>query len=253
MKKLEYIVLGLLAGFSSAFLGLGGGVVMVPALIFIFGYAMQKAAGTSLATIVPAAFVGALTHYLIKNSNIHFISALYIVLGAVAGSRVGAVVANKVRSKVLKIMFGFFLLFIGLRQAGIFNIHGDTGIELVSVPAFVLLGIVTGLVSALFGIGGGVIMVPALNILFGFPIREAIATSVTVMVPTAAAGAFFHSGFDNVDHEAVRSLIPGALAGAVLGAILSNMTAPEVLRVILGAVIILCAVKMFLQGLRDKA
>ena len=153
----------------------------------------------------------------------------------------------------MKIMFGFFLLFIGLRQAGIFNIHGDTGIELVSVPAFVLLGIVTGLVSALFGIGGGVIMVPALNILFGFPIREAIATSVTVMVPTAAAGAFFHSGFDNVDHEAVRSLIPGALAGAVLGAILSNMTAPEVLRVILGAVIILCAVKMFLQGLRDKA
>ncbi|MGB2600627.1 MAG: sulfite exporter TauE/SafE family protein [Candidatus Omnitrophota bacterium] len=247
MKNLKYIVLGFFAGFSSAFLGVGGGVVMVPALVFFFGYAMQKAAGTSLATIVPAAFVGALTHYLIKSGNIHFISVLYIVLGAVAGSRIGSILANKANNRVLKILFAFFLIFIGVRQAGIVNFQITAAMNLASIPSFVILGFAAGLVSALFGIGGGVIMVPVLNIFFGFPMHEAIATSITVIVPTAAAGAFFHSEFGNIDREAVKCLIPGAMVGAILGAVLSNMTDPGALKIILGGVILLCAVKMFFK------
>ncbi|MBD3426279.1 MAG: TSUP family transporter [Candidatus Omnitrophica bacterium] len=252
MKKAEYIAVGFVAGFASAFLGIGGGVVMVPALVLLFSYDIKKAAGISLATIVPAAFVGAVSHYFIESANIHFVSASYMVAGAVLGSKIGSILASRIHSKSLQIMFGIVLVLVGIKQTGIIIPGQAVGLITGSVIGFIALGIVAGTISALFGIGGGVVIVPSLNILFGFPIHEAIATSITVIFPTAAAGAFFHSHLGNIDKGVAFFLVLGALAGAVLGAIQSNRSAPNLLKIILGAVIILCALKMFAEGMRQR-
>ncbi len=239
--------LGFVAGFGSAFLGIGGGVIMVPILALFFRYDMKKAIGTSLATIVPAALVGVITHFIIQSNNIRLMGALVIIVGSIVGAKGGAVLANKIHSKVLTVLFAALLLFIGLRQTGVIGpFINETSSGGVS-PYLIVLGLAAGLCSALFGIGGGVVMVPALNLVFGFSMHAAIATSLTVIVPTSLAGALFHAGFNNVEKSAVKLLVPTALIGAVLGAILSNALSGDILRLIFGVVLIILSARMFLH------
>ena len=109
------------------------------------------------------------------------------------------------------------------------------------------MGLIAGLASALFGIGGGIVMVPGLNLFFGLSIHEAIASSLTVIFPTAFAGAIFHKKFNNINTEAIKFLIPTSLIGAVLGAIVANSLPSTILKIIFGIFMILCSVKIFLQ------
>ena len=247
MNNINLLILGFIAGFGSAFLGIGGGVIMVPALVLFFGYEIRKSVGTSLATIVPAALVGAITHYLIKSGNIQFVTALLIIPGSIAGAKLGAILVNKINGRLLRSLFALLLLFIGLKQTGIISI--PTGhISSVNIyPLLIILGLVAGTASALFGIGGGVVLVPALSLLFGLSMHQAIATSLAVIVPTAFAGAVFHSKFDNIDTGAIKFLIPASLAGAVSGAVFSNMTSPAALQFIFGLALILVAAKLLLK------
>ncbi len=235
---------GFIAGFASAFLGIGGGVVLVPSLVLFFDYEVKKAVGTSLATIVPAALVGVATNYLIKSDNIRFAAALLIVLGAIAGAKLGAVIANKISGRLLKTLFAVLLLFVGLKQMGVLNIPTGRIANIDAYPLLIILGLVAGMSSALFGIGGGIVMVPALSLLFGLSMHQAIATSLTVIVPTALAGAVFHSRLDNINIGAMRFLMPASLVGAVLGAVISNRLSPDILQFIFGILLIACAVKM---------
>ncbi|MEA3489378.1 MAG: sulfite exporter TauE/SafE family protein [Candidatus Omnitrophota bacterium] len=248
MKNSYLLILGFFAGFGSAFLGIGGGVVMVPSLVLLLDYDIKKAVGTSLTTIVPAALVGVSTHYILNSDNILFISALFIILGSVAGAKIGAAIADRIRGDLIRVLFAALLLFVGLKQVGLIRIPTESVLSINSYPFFVILGLIAGISSALFGIGGGAIMVPSLDLFFGFQMHQAIATSLTVIVPTSAAGAIFHAKLNNIDRRAVRFLIPASLLGAILGAILSNMLTPVTLRYIFGFFVIFFSVKMFLKN-----
>ena len=246
-KNTHLLILGFVAGFMSAFLGIGGGVIIVPVMVLLFKYGIKKAIGTSLATIVPTSLVGVTTHYIIDKGNIYFLAAIFIVLGSVAGAKLGAVLANKINSKYLAALFGVLLLVTGLRQIGVLNIEAQEVSYSIQYPFFVVLGLIAGICSALFGIGGGIVMVPGLSFLFGFTMHEAVATSLAVIVPTSLAGAVFHARFNNIDKKAIEFLVPTALAGAVLGAIASNALDTSTLQFIFGIFIMLCSAKMFLS------
>ena len=247
MSHFALIAVGAAAGFGSAFLGIGGGVIMVPALSLLFGYAIKRAIGTSLATIVPAALVGAVTHYIINSGNILFISALFIALGSLAGAKMGAIIVNRIHSRLLVVLFALLLFLIGLRQLGIVKLPTDALANVSLWPFLIVLGLLAGTTSALFGIGGGVVMVPCLSLFFGFDMHQAIATSLTVIVPTTLAGAFFHAGFDNINKDALPFLVPAALAGSVFGAILSNMVSSGSLQFVFGTVIIVFSARMLFR------
>lgn len=247
MKNFNLLVLGLIAGFCSAALGIGGGVVIVPVLVLFFRYEIKKAIGTSLATIVPTAFVGITAHYFIKSGNIKFLTALSVIMGSVIGAKFGVKLANKVSSKILKRLFALLLLFVGLKLTNIMNITTEAISNISVYPLLIILGLVAGASSALFGIGGGVLIVPVLNLFFGLSMHEAIATSLTVILPTTFAGAVFHKKFDNINNEAIKFLIPVALIGAVLGAIVANSLPSGTLRTIFGTFTILCSIRIFLQ------
>ncbi|HIE31770.1 MAG TPA: sulfite exporter TauE/SafE family protein [Methanosarcinales archaeon] len=247
MRNLNLLVLGLIVGFFSAALGIGGGVIMVSALILFFNYGIKRAIGTSLATIVPTAFVGIIAHYIIKSGNIKFIIALFIVMGSIIGAKLGAGLANKMSSKLLTKLFASLLFFVGLKLIGIINFPTEPVSNTSAYPLLIVLGLFAGSASALFGIGGGVIMVPVLNLFFGLSIYEAVATSLTVILPTTLAGVIFHKKFDNIDPGAIIFLIPTALIGAVFGAIVANSLPAATLQIIFGVFIILCSIKMFMQ------
>jgi len=247
MKNFNYLFLGLVAGFCSAALGIGGGVVMVPVLMLLFGYEIKKAIGTSLATIVPTSFVGIIAHYAIESGNIKFLTALCIIMGSIIGAKFGANLANKISGKILRRLFALLLLFVGLKLANIINIPTEAVSNITVFPFLIILGLVAGSASALFGIGGGVIMVPVLNLFFGLSMHEAIATSLTVILPTTFAGTIFHKKFDNINNKAIKFLIPTALIGAVFGAIVANSLPSDTLKIIFGIFMILCSIRIFLQ------
>lgn len=238
---------GLIAGFGSAFLGIGGGVVIVPALVIFFKFDIKKAVGTSLAAIVPSALVGASLHYLINPDNIFFGVAAIIAVGAVIGAKLGALTANRIHSRLLTVLFACLLLVVGLKQGRL--LPWDEFLSPLEaanfIPHYFALGLFAGFSSALFGIGGGVIIVPALSLLFSFGMHQAIPTSLTVIVPTTFFGAIFHYQKGSINLNVLKFLVPGALAGAVMGAFISNWVTGDVLRNIFAVLLIVFSVKLF--------
>jgi len=247
MKNAYLITLGLIAGFCSAALGIGGGAILVPASVLILHINIKKALGTSLATAVPTALTGIITHYIIDPSNIKFLIALFVIFGSIVGAGLGAKLAHRIIARKLKISFALLLMFVGLKLTGIIKIPTEPILAGTIDPLLVVLGVITGIASALFGIGGGILMVPAFHLFFGLSIHEAIATSLTVILPTTLCGAIFHKRLNNINIEPLKFLIPAALFGAILGAVTANNMPANILRIIFGILMIIFCIRLFMQ------
>ena len=245
MKNIYLLLLGLFVGFSSAALGIGGGITMVPALTLLFKLDIKKAVGISLVTIIPVALFGAVTYFILESSYIRIFVALLIIVGSVTGAKYGATIANKISSNILSKIFSVLLILIGLKLVGLFDIPIVSDSNSTIYPLLIVLGLIAGLSSAMFGIGGGVIMVPLLNLFFGLTIHEAIATSLTVIIPTTIAGAVFHNKLNGISKSEIKFLIPTALVGAVVGALTASNLPSVTLKFIFGLFLILCSFIIF--------
>jgi uncharacterized membrane protein YfcA len=106
------LAVGLLAGILSGFFGIGGGVIIVPALIYLMGFSQHKATGTSLAVLLPPIGLMAVLEYY-HHDNVDLRAALVIALAALLGAWIGAVVANKLPGPVLRLCFGVFVVLMG--------------------------------------------------------------------------------------------------------------------------------------------
>ncbi|MFA4991231.1 MAG: sulfite exporter TauE/SafE family protein [Candidatus Omnitrophota bacterium] len=113
MSDIAILLIGLLAGVSSGFFGIGGAVVLVPALVYIFKYPQHYAQGTALAALLlPVGILAVMKYY--KAGNVNVKAAAFIALGFFAGGLIGAVFAQAVPSPVLKKLFGALLFFISI-------------------------------------------------------------------------------------------------------------------------------------------
>lgn len=112
---LPYILLGLVAGILSGLIGIGGGIIIIPVLVFIFGFSQHMAQGTTLALLVPPiGLLAALMYY--KQGYVDVKVALYICIGFIAGSFFGAKFAMGLSGAVLEKIFGVALLIIALKM-----------------------------------------------------------------------------------------------------------------------------------------
>jgi hypothetical protein len=110
-----YLILGLIAGIFSGFLGIGGGIILIPALAYLFGLTQHQAQGTTLAIMVPPiGLLAAIKYYL--EGNVKLGIAVFICIGFFIGGLLGAQFAHKISSPLLKKIFGIFLLFVSLRM-----------------------------------------------------------------------------------------------------------------------------------------
>ncbi|MGJ8686864.1 MAG: sulfite exporter TauE/SafE family protein [Spongiibacteraceae bacterium] len=185
------LIAGALAGFAAGLFGIGGGMVIVPALVFCFSIlslpesiSMQLAIGTSLATIVVTSISSVRTHHQLGNVNwrVWRFIAPGIVLGVVLG--VGSAAA--VSSENLRVAFGIFAILIGLQMA--LGLSPGGARELPHGGGLSVAGVVIGYFSALFGIGGGSLTVPFLN-WCKMRMQAAVATSAACGLPIAIVGA----------------------------------------------------------------
>ncbi len=113
-NKFKIIGFGWIAGVLSGLLGIGGGIVLVPIMVAYLGVNQHTAHGTSLAVIVPTALFGSFIYGL--NGNLDFIPALNLAIGSIIGASLGARWMKKIPAKQLKLLFGVFLLIVGVRM-----------------------------------------------------------------------------------------------------------------------------------------
>jgi uncharacterized protein len=237
------LLIGFCGGFASALFGIGAGVLVVPALIFLMGFDVKKAAGTSLSLIVFSSLAGLVFHSLIDISNIIIFFALLAMLGAVFGAWFGVMLSDFLKNSFLLLLFSLFLLTMGIKmiffQEIIFQGAQESSL-LFLIPA----GFFAGTASALFGIGGGVLLVPILTTFFGLSFHEAIPTSLAVVFPTSIAGFFLHNKRKRVDFEALKFMVPLSFLGAALGALTANILPTNLLQIFFGILLLFLAVKM---------
>ena len=107
-----------------------------------------------------------------------------------------------------------------------------------------LIGLFGGVTSGLFGVGGGIVMVPAMVFLLHTNIKTAIGTSLVVIIPTALTGAFKHHQLGNIDWRMAVSLVPLAIVGGFLGAALTKSVPAETLKKLFGGFIILAGCRL---------
>lgn len=186
-----YLATGVASGVLAGLFGVGGGVVVVPALIFVFARAGMApewiphlAVGTSLAAIVATGATSAYAHH--RRGAVRWDLVWGLAPGIVMGAWAGAAVAGILSELWLKRIFGCFLLYVGARM--LVRRTERTRQALPGTPAMIAAGAGIGALSALVGIGGGTMTVPFLGRI-GIDMRRAVATSSACGVPIALAGA----------------------------------------------------------------
>jgi len=185
------MVLGAVAGLFAGLFGIGGGLIMVPVLAMLFvkqGFAaeivMIMAVATSLATIMLTALASVLAHH--RLGAVLWDKVLRLAPGIMAGSALGAVIADKISGETLRYLFIAYLLYAALQLA--MQRKPNAGRKPSSRFLDHLAGLVIGSLSAIIGIGGGTLTVPYL-VHFQIPIRNAVAASSACGLPIAVAGA----------------------------------------------------------------
>nr|WP_229383109.1 sulfite exporter TauE/SafE family protein [Microbacterium allomyrinae] len=248
---LSCLGVGLLAGLLSGLFGVGGGTVIVPFLVLLLGFDQRLAAGTSLAAIVPIATVGVISYAM--HGSVAWIAALLLAAGAVVGAQIGTWLLPRLSITVLRWSFVAFLVAVII---SLFLVIPSRDAELVLTwftgAALVVLGVATGVVSGLIGVGGGIIVVPALMVLFGTSDLVAKGTSLLMMIPTAISGTFGNVRRRNVDLVAAALVGGAACTTTALGAWLATLVDPFLGNVLFAAFLVVIAVQMALRALRGR-
>jgi uncharacterized membrane protein YfcA len=191
-----YLTLGAFAGTIAGLFGIGGGVVIVPVLIFSFGLqgfsteiAAHLAIGTSLATIVFTSISSIRSHYL--HGAVRWDIVRFMAVGIVIGAILGALTASMLSGASLKLIIGVFVILMALKMLLDLNPKSDR--DLPGKAGLGVAGTVIGWASAIFGVGGGTLTVPYLS-LFNLRMQNAVGTSAACGLPIALAGALANIG-----------------------------------------------------------
>jgi uncharacterized membrane protein YfcA len=245
------LLVGILAGFASGALGVGGGLIVVPMLSAWLGVPLKRAVGTSLAAVLVTAVVAVLAETLIAPWNLRWTIGATLALTAIMGAWLGARVLVWLSRDRLAGLMALMLLAAALRMSGVLDLIAPVSAEapLTARPALIaahaLVGLAAGLLAALFGIGGGILAVPALAILHpDWMFQACRATSLIMIIPASLAAGLLHHRLANVDLLMARSLIPGSALGAILGVLLANRVPSRPLELAFAALLILSAARL---------
>lgn len=212
------IALGALAGIMAGLFGIGGGAVLVPLLVLWLALPQHRAHATSLAAIIGMAASGTLRFA--GDAGVQWVAGLGIAAGAILGAFAGSQLMHRLSPTRLRQGFAVLLVVAALQllfgytpQAGAVAMAGSE-----AVIVSLLVGMAAGALSGLMGVGGGVILVPAMVMLFGFTQHAAEGTSLLVIIPTAIVGSTRHARHGYTDWRLAALLGVGGIVGAWVGA-----------------------------------
>lgn len=247
---LALIAIGLIAGFLSGMFGIGGGIVIVPLLVMLAKFPRRLAAGTSLGAIVPSALVGVASYAAV--GEVDWLVALILVVGSVVGAQVGAHLLHKLPVVAIRWAFIVFLLAVAVSLFLVVpSREAEFELAVLPVIGLVVLGFVTGVLSGILGVGGGIIIVPMLILLFGLSDVVAKGTSLAMMIPTAVSGTIGNLRRKNVDIVAALIVGLSACVTTALGAAAAIALDPRTASIIFGAFLVLLIVRLVVEAIKQ--
>lgn len=246
--------IGIAIGFVASLLGLGGGVFMTPLLLLAgFVSTQPEAAGTSVAAVVFTGISASIAYF--RRKVIDFRIGLSFIPTAIVGVFLGKYIIASVNPSVLTIAFGVFLFYpMGMmllgktpKEAKVRLKGWSSGTRYYILVA--IIGLVAGVATKLFGIGGGTVFVPSLVVLLGIDIVTAVATSLFVMVPIALISAITSWTAGTLHWALALPLILGIIIGAQIGPRVGKTISKKRLRQIFGIVLLYAAINMIIKGI----
>jgi hypothetical protein len=264
----QYALFGLFAATYATIIGLGGGFLVVPFLVLLCHFSPQQAVATSLLVIFANAASGNVSFY--RQKRIDLATGWRFGLASVPGALIGVWISREFTSGLFHKAFGLLLAAVavfllakpvrrlsphagrpegraGLTYRKIRDATGSVHEYSFNMRLGLAISFLAGIISSLFGVGGGIVYVPALVYLFNFPPHLATATSFFVLLISAVAGAVFHGMYRHTVYSVGIYIGVGALVGAQIGAALSTRMKGVVIIRLFAVAVLFVAVRLLLS------
>ncbi|MCL6087143.1 MAG: sulfite exporter TauE/SafE family protein [Actinobacteria bacterium] len=231
MEYIKFLLVGILGGTISGLIGIGGGVIMLPILIYILGIEAKIATALSMIQVFFSSISGSIFHYLGKTIRINY--ALYFGLSSMAFSFLGSYLTKYISDTAIKIVYlvttiAILILFL--------LINNDEKQECILAKSklyiIIPIGAVAGFIGGLLGLGGGFLFVPILTCFFNFSIKVAVGTSLLAVFFNSIPGVI--GKFISVKFNIYFALVlgAGAVGGSRLGSYLNKKMSHMAIRIL---------------------
>lgn len=240
------VALGLAIGLSLGLMGGGGSILTVPALVYIVGQTPQVAVTASLVIVGANSAAGVFFHR--THGTLNWQVAVLFGSAGMVMAYLGAGLSRLLPSEILMLLFALLMLFVGafmiLRQQmpdAQGNMHGW--------PVIVLSGGLAGLMTGFLGVGGGFLIVPALVLLVGLPMHQAVGTSLLIIAMNSLAGFLGHIGDISLDFAVIAIFAISGILGTYIGSRLAQHIRPRALSRFFALFIIILALYLLQDNL----
>ena len=246
-ENLWLIPLGFAAGVLGSIVGLGGGIIAVPAMTFA-GFPPTLAASNSLFAAFSNSIASTISYA--KQKRVEFGIGIKLGLMCIPGTVLGAFVSDVMTPTAFQILFAFVLIasavYIFLKRAVDEKPYNKTALMMIFSAG---ASFFAGIISSLFGIGGGIVFVPLMVIGIGIPMRRAAPTAQLVLIFASLSGLLVHSALGHPDYLQALFLAMGAFAGGLLGARLSLEIKERKLKILVTVVLLAAAIKLIIDSM----
>ncbi len=262
MEVLSFILLGTCVGTFGTMIGLGGGLILVPLFMFTMLApngttfdTVQQLVGTSLFAVACNSISGTLAY--LRQKRIMFRAAIPFALATIPGAFAGSLVSEYFTGAGFSIAFGMLLAVLGCfmywksnsKRATANADDFDPATAKFNLPLGVVLTFGVGFISTIFGIGGGIIDVPMMVFILGFPTQIAVASSTFILMTSSLIGTISHAMLDHIVWLPAVCIGIGCVLGAQIGALISKKSKPKMLVVILSVTMVLMGIQLIYRGL----
>ena len=246
-----FIALGIGGGLFGSVIGIGGGINFTPVLAMI-GLPPAQVSSTSLVAVMFTSISSVMSYA--RHKRIKYRIACRIALLSIPGAILGVYLSTVISIGLFKLFFSIILIIavIYILFNGSIKIEkSKKKVQFNPYPLLYLCAFAAGIVSSLFGVGGGIIFVPILLILMSMKMHEAAPTSQFIIMISAATGIAIHAIIGNPDYVFAMSLAVGAFAGGAIGAELSGHLRENFLQIFLSISLLLVSGKLIFDVIDD--
>lgn len=250
-RPIPLIAIGVAAGLLSGFFGVGGGLIIVPMLLML-GFDPRRAAGTSVAAILPTSLVGAISYGV--EGHLDWGVAGLLALGVVVGAQLGSLLLAKIPKNAVFWAFIGFLVFVLVSLWISVPTRGGS-IEWTPwvVVGLVATGFLAGVLAGILGIGGGLVVMPIMMFAFGMSDLVAKGSSLLMMVPGSISATLGNVRRKNVDLRAAIFVGVAACIASPLGVVFAHLVPPATANLMFAIFVVAVAIQLLWKHFRASA
>ena len=249
LGALLIFITGAVAAVLGSLAGLGGGFLIVPVLRLFFEIPPAVAAGGALLFVFANTLAASITY--VRNRVVDLPRGLTISAAGIPASIAGAYVVRFLTARNFDTVYGIFLVLVAIMVLTRRNAPPKPRelSKTAKIGVEILVGLFVGFVSSLFGIGGGIVLVPVMLVFFRQPIHTVAATSAFVIMLTSPTGVIAHGLYGDLDPWVGAPLFAGGLVGGGMGARLARRMHPHHLTLLIAGLLFVAALALVIKHL----